>query len=154
MASRIYLDYNATTPVDPAVLEAMLPFFSGEFGNAASIHTTGQKARSAVETAREQVAALINAQSPGNYFHQRWHRIRQSRHLRHVQPHQLCGRESHLHRHRTRSRTQHLPGLSRSRRHRRLSRCQSRRTNRSATSARSPSRTTGHQSRLRHARQQ
>jgi cysteine desulfurase len=61
MASRIYLDYNATTPVDPAVLEAMLPFFSGEFGNAASIHTTGQKARSAVETARAQVAALINA---------------------------------------------------------------------------------------------
>jgi cysteine desulfurase len=61
MASRIYLDYNATTPVDSAVLEAMLPFFSGEFGNAASIHTTGQKARSAVETAREQVAALINA---------------------------------------------------------------------------------------------
>jgi cysteine desulfurase len=61
MASRIYLDYNATTPVDPAVLEAMLPFFSGQFGNAASIHTTGQKARSAVETAREQVAALINA---------------------------------------------------------------------------------------------
>jgi cysteine desulfurase len=61
MASRIYLDYNATTPVDPAVLEAMLPFFSGEFGNAASIHTVGQRARSAVETAREQVAALINA---------------------------------------------------------------------------------------------
>jgi cysteine desulfurase len=61
MPSRIYLDYNATTPVDPAVLEAMLPFFSGEFGNAASIHTTGQNARSGVETAREQVAALINA---------------------------------------------------------------------------------------------
>src|SRR3984893_12837908 len=61
MASRIYLDYNATTPVDPAVLEAMLPFFSVQFGNAASIHTNGQKARSAVETAREQVAALINA---------------------------------------------------------------------------------------------
>src|ERR1700732_2904884 len=61
MASRIYLDYNATTPVDPTVLEAMLPFFSGDFGTAASIHTTGQKARSAVETAREQVAALINA---------------------------------------------------------------------------------------------
>src|ERR1700732_2478995 len=61
MASRIYLDYNATTPVEPTVLEAMLPFFSGDFGNAASIHTTGQRARSAVETAREQVAALINA---------------------------------------------------------------------------------------------
>jgi cysteine desulfurase len=61
MAPRIYLDYNATTPVDPAVLEAMLPFFSADFGNAASIHTSGQKARSAVETAREQVAALIKA---------------------------------------------------------------------------------------------
>jgi cysteine desulfurase len=61
MAPRIYLDYNATTPVDPAVLEAMLPFFSSDFGNASSIHTTGQKARSAVETAREQIAALIKA---------------------------------------------------------------------------------------------
>ena len=61
MAPRIYLDYNATTPVDPAVLEAMLPYFSADFGNAASIHTSGQKARSAVETAREQVAALIKA---------------------------------------------------------------------------------------------
>jgi len=61
MAARIYLDYNATSPVDPAVLEAMLPFFSAEFGNAASVHTSGQKARSAVETAREQVAGLINA---------------------------------------------------------------------------------------------
>ena len=61
MNNRIYLDYNATTPVDPRVLEAMLPCFSTDFGNASSIHTTGQKARSAVETAREQVAALINA---------------------------------------------------------------------------------------------
>ena len=61
MAPRIYLDYNATTPVDPAVLETMLPFFSADFGNAASIHTSGQRARSAVETAREQVAALIKA---------------------------------------------------------------------------------------------
>ncbi|MGB7848727.1 MAG: cysteine desulfurase NifS [Candidatus Acidiferrum sp.] len=58
---RIYLDYNATTPVDPAVLEAMLPYFSGEFGNAASIHTFGQRARAAVETAREHVAALLDA---------------------------------------------------------------------------------------------
>ena len=59
---RVYLDYNATTPVEPEVLDAMLPYFSGDYGNAASIHTTGQKARSAVETAREQVAALIGAQ--------------------------------------------------------------------------------------------
>jgi cysteine desulfurase len=58
---RVYLDFNATTPVDPAVLDAMLPYFSAEFGNAASIHTPGQKARAAVETAREQVAALIGA---------------------------------------------------------------------------------------------
>jgi cysteine desulfurase len=57
----IYLDHNATTPVDPAVLEAMLPYFSGEFGNASSIHTFGQRARGAVETARDQVAALLNA---------------------------------------------------------------------------------------------
>ena len=59
--ARIYLDHNATTPVHEAVLDAMLPFFSGEFGNASSIHTFGQHARAAVETAREQVAALINA---------------------------------------------------------------------------------------------
>lgn len=58
---RIYLDYNATTPVDAAVLEAMLPFLSGEYGNASSIHTFGQRARAAVETAREEVAALLNA---------------------------------------------------------------------------------------------
>jgi cysteine desulfurase len=59
---RIYLDHNATTPVDAAVLEAMVPFFSGEYGNASSIHTFGQRARAAVETAREQVASLLNAQ--------------------------------------------------------------------------------------------
>ncbi len=58
---RIYLDHNATTPVEPSVLEAMLPYFSGDFGNASSIHTFGQRARAAVETAREQVAALLNA---------------------------------------------------------------------------------------------
>jgi cysteine desulfurase len=60
---RTYLDHNATTAVDPSVLNAMLPFFSAEFGNASSIHTFGQRARAAVETAREQVAALLNARS-------------------------------------------------------------------------------------------
>jgi len=59
--NRVYLDYNATTPVDPQVLDAMLPYFSGNFANASSIHTPGQRARAAVETAREQVAALIGA---------------------------------------------------------------------------------------------
>lgn len=61
--NRLYLDYNATTPVEPEVLDAMLPYLSGEFGNAASIHTPGQRARAAVETAREQVAALIGARA-------------------------------------------------------------------------------------------
>ena len=59
--NRVYLDFNATTPVEPAVLDAMLPYFSADFANAASIHTPGQRARAAVETAREQVAALIGA---------------------------------------------------------------------------------------------
>src|SRR5262245_66082900 len=59
--ARVYLDHNATTPVEPEVLDAMLPYFSGNFGNAASIHTPGQRARAAVETAREQVAALLGA---------------------------------------------------------------------------------------------
>src|ERR1700690_3542383 len=59
--NRVYLDHNATTPVEPEVLSAMLPYLSGEYGNAASIPPFGQRARAAVETAREQVAALLNA---------------------------------------------------------------------------------------------
>jgi cysteine desulfurase len=58
---RIYLDYNATTPVAPEVLAAMLPYFSEEYGNASSIHSFGQRARGAVEKARESVAALLGA---------------------------------------------------------------------------------------------
>ncbi len=58
---RVYLDHNATTPVEQEVLEAMLPFLSADFGNAASIHSFGQRALAAVETARESVAALIGA---------------------------------------------------------------------------------------------
>jgi cysteine desulfurase len=61
LMNRVYLDYNATTPVEPLVLDAMLPYFSADFANASSIHTPGQRARAAVETAREQVAALIGA---------------------------------------------------------------------------------------------
>jgi cysteine desulfurase len=59
--NRVYLDYNATTPVHPEALDAMLPYFSANFANASSIHTPGQRARAAVETAREQVASLIGA---------------------------------------------------------------------------------------------
>jgi cysteine desulfurase len=58
-ARRIYLDHNATTPVDPRVLEAMLPFFREDFGNPSSLHWHGQRARAAVEEARERVAALV-----------------------------------------------------------------------------------------------
>jgi cysteine desulfurase len=58
----IYMDHHATTPVDPRVLGAMLPYFNENFGNAASIdHEYGAEASRAVETARQQIARLINA---------------------------------------------------------------------------------------------
>src|SRR6202451_941477 len=60
-AMRIYLDYNATTPVDSAVLDAMLPYFAENFGNASSIHSPGQRARGAVDAARGAVATLLGA---------------------------------------------------------------------------------------------
>lgn len=58
---RIYLDHNATTPVHPAVLEAMLPYLGSEFGNPSSAHYFGRRARQAIDDAREAVAALIGA---------------------------------------------------------------------------------------------
>ena len=57
----IYLDHNATTPIDTSVLEAMLPFLREEFGNPSSAHALGRRANDAVEQARAQVAALIGA---------------------------------------------------------------------------------------------
>lgn len=62
MSERIYLDYNATTPTDPRVVQAMLPYFTEIFGNAASNdHEFGLEAKRAVDKAREQIAHLINA---------------------------------------------------------------------------------------------
>jgi len=59
----VYLDYNSTTPVDPLVLEKMLPYFNDKFGNAASkTHSFGWIAEEAVDQAREKVAALINSE--------------------------------------------------------------------------------------------
>jgi cysteine desulfurase len=57
----IYLDYNATTPIDPAVLEVMLPYFQRDFGNPSSTHPYGKTAHDAVEHARRQVAELLGA---------------------------------------------------------------------------------------------
>jgi cysteine desulfurase len=64
MIEPIYLDYAATTPVDPRVIEAMLPYFNEIFGNPSSIHTFGQKAEAAMERSRETIAQGLNCQ-PG-----------------------------------------------------------------------------------------
>ena len=61
MFRRVYLDNSATTPADPRVVEAMMPYLTEKFGNASSIHHFGQEARAAVDMARHQVAALIAA---------------------------------------------------------------------------------------------
>ena len=61
---RIYLDYNATTPLRPEVRDAMIPYLMEAFGNGSSIHAYGREARTAIDTAREQVADLIGAKSP------------------------------------------------------------------------------------------
>jgi len=58
----IYLDYSATTPVDPRVIDAMTPYFNASFGNPSSVHRYGQVAESAVDSARETVAKVLNCQ--------------------------------------------------------------------------------------------
>lgn len=64
----IYLDHNATTPVDPDVVEAMLPFLRTDFGNASSVHQFGRAAKVGLERAREEIAAFINAHPSEIYF--------------------------------------------------------------------------------------
>jgi hypothetical protein len=58
---RIYLDHNATTPLHPEVLDAMLPYLKDSYGNASSIHYWGREARAAVDDARERLATLLGA---------------------------------------------------------------------------------------------
>ncbi len=60
---RVYLDHSATTPADPRVVEAMLPYLMEKFGNASSVHFFGQEARAAVDRARREVAALVQARA-------------------------------------------------------------------------------------------
>lgn len=64
----IYFDHNATTPIDERVWEAMLPYQTSFYGNPSSLYRLGRLARSAIETAREQVAALVDAQPPQVIF--------------------------------------------------------------------------------------
>ena len=61
MPRTIYFDYNATTPLDPAVREAMLPFLSGNWGNPSSVHHVGRKARAALDDARDRTANFLGA---------------------------------------------------------------------------------------------
>jgi cysteine desulfurase len=58
---RVYLDYAATTPVDPQVVEAMLPYYTEMYGNPSSVHSCGQEVREGVEEARRKVASLLGA---------------------------------------------------------------------------------------------
>lgn len=59
--NKIYMDHSSTTPVDPKVIDAMLPFFNERFGNPSSLYTIGRDAKIAVEEARHKIAQLIGA---------------------------------------------------------------------------------------------
>src|SRR3990172_4403236 len=65
---QIYLDHNATTPVEPEVVKAMLPYLGETFGNASSVHSFGRDAKVALENAREQIAAFIHCEPSELYF--------------------------------------------------------------------------------------
>jgi cysteine desulfurase len=65
---RVYFDNAATTPLDPQVLEAMLPYLTDHFGNPSSIHTHGREVRAAIEKARKTVAGLLNAATSEIFF--------------------------------------------------------------------------------------
>lgn len=64
----VYLDHNATTPVHPEVLEAMLPYFSQVYGNASSLHENGREAKAALENARQSIAEIMGCEAPEIIF--------------------------------------------------------------------------------------
>ena len=68
MDKAIYLDHASTTPTDPAVVEAMLPYFSEEFGNPSTVYSLGLTAASAVQQARESIAGIVGAEADEIYF--------------------------------------------------------------------------------------
>ena len=65
---KIYLDYAATTPVDPRVLASMMPYFSNKFANTMSLHEMGQIAAEAIENSRKTISSFINAKAEEIYF--------------------------------------------------------------------------------------
>src|SRR5215218_9577899 len=66
--NRIYFDNAATTPLDPEVLDAMMPFFTEKFGNPSSIYSYGRETRMAIEKARKSVAKILNAHPAEIFF--------------------------------------------------------------------------------------
>jgi cysteine desulfurase len=68
LKKRYYFDHNATTPVRPEVIEAMLPYLTERYGNASSVHSFGREARDALETSRGRIASLIGAERDELYF--------------------------------------------------------------------------------------
>ena len=64
----IYLDHNATTPVESQVIDAMMPFLTDKFGNGSSVHSYGREAKVALENARETIASIINCEPSELYF--------------------------------------------------------------------------------------
>ena len=63
MSELLYLDHNATTPIDPCVRDAMLPWLENEFGNPSSVYSLGRRAAAAMNSARDQVASLVGARA-------------------------------------------------------------------------------------------
>ena len=117
MTDRIYMDYAATAPVLPEVLDAMLPFFTGKYGNPSAVYGEGRETRKEVERARRQAAEALGAESsevcftsggPGNLLYFRRKRKRQPGHPGnrlcppgkgppyHYQPDRAPGRAEHV----------------------------------------------------------